>query len=453
MNSPIVLPPSVTYIIQTLQLAGYEAYVVGGCVRDSLLGREPKDWDVTTQATPPIVKELFRRTVDTGIKHGTVTVLKGDESFEVTTYRIDGTYMDARHPSEVTFTPSLHEDLKRRDFTINAMAYEESAGLIDPFNGSADLEQRILRCVGNPLERFQEDALRMLRAIRFCAQLNFEMEPRTKEAILSLAPLIQKISQERLRDEIQKILLSPHPEFIGQLYELGLSAYIFPEWDAVMETPQIHPHHRFGVGEHILEALRVSPPNKNVRLALLLHDIGKPQCLTTSAEGRTHFYGHDVLSAKMTRRILNRFRYDHATIDWVSSLVEFHDYGKDNPPTMYMMRRLMQRIGVALCPDLFEVMRADILAQSDYKRSEKLEALDEMISYFHEIQARGDCVKVADLAINGKDLLSIGFKPGPQIGVILHKLMEFVLETPSMNTKESLLTYVLDTLSDDTLSP
>ena len=251
----IQIPEKAKYIIETIQNAGFEAYVVGGCVRDSILGRCPEDWDITTSARPEQVKALFRRTIDTGIQHGTVTVMLDKEGFEVTTYRVDGKYEDSRHPKEVTFTPNLEEDLKRRDFTINAMAYNETEGLIDIFGGLQDIEAKMIRCVGDPEERFGEDALRIMRAIRFSAQLGYEIHEDTEAAIRKLAPTLQKISAERIQVELTKLLISPHPDTLRDAYDMGVTKVILPEFDAMMETPQKHKHHKYNVGEHTLHAL------------------------------------------------------------------------------------------------------------------------------------------------------------------------------------------------------
>lgn len=244
------LPAAVNMIIDVLQAHGYEGFAVGGCVRDSVLNRTPDDWDITTSATPYQVKELFSKTVDTGLQHGTVTVMVHGVGYEVTTYRIDGEYEDARHPKEVQFTSNLTEDLKRRDFTINAMAYSKDRGLIDEFGGMNDLQRKIIRCVGDPWQRFGEDALRILRAVRFAAQLGFEIEENTKKAIVELAPTLSKISAERIQTETVKLLMSDRPEMWRSVYDLGITRIIMPEFDAIMETPQNTPHHMYNVGEH-----------------------------------------------------------------------------------------------------------------------------------------------------------------------------------------------------------
>ncbi len=264
----INIPDKAKDVIGTIMTAGFEAYVVGGCVRDSVLGRTPEDWDITTSARPEQVKALFPHTVDTGLQHGTVTVMMGREGFEVTTYRIDGKYEDCRHPENVTFTPSLREDLQRRDLTINAMAYNEEQGLVDIFGGMEDISEGIVRCVGDPRERFREDALRILRAIRFSAQLGYVIEEGTRKAAAELAPLLSKISAERIQTELVKLLVSPHPEYLRLAYECEVTAVFLPEFDKAMETPQRHPHHCYSVGEHILASLGYVETDRVLRLAM-----------------------------------------------------------------------------------------------------------------------------------------------------------------------------------------
>ena len=272
----ISIPKHASDIIKTLSAHGYEAYVVGGCVRDSILGKEPADWDITTSALPEQVKALFPRTIDTGLKHGTVTIMMDKVGYEVTTYRIDGTYEDHRRPNEVTFTSDLKEDLMRRDFTINAMAYNEEQGLVDLFGGIQDLTDRIIRCVGNPAERFDEDALRMLRAVRFAGQLNFKIEENTKAAIEAQHTFLKDVSAERIQTELMKLLVSGHPEMIRTAYETGLTSVFLPEFDRMMETPQNNPHHIYSVGDHTVHAVETIASNPVLRLTMLLHDIAKP---------------------------------------------------------------------------------------------------------------------------------------------------------------------------------
>lgn len=433
----IQLPEKVHKIIDTLEEAGFEAYAVGGCVRDSILGREPDDWDITTSAKPEEMKRLFPRTVDTGIKHGTVTVLLGGEGFEVTTYRIDGTYEDGRHPSEVTFTSNLKEDLLRRDFTINAMAYNERDGLMDLYGGLADIDKQVIRCVGDAVERFEEDALRMLRAVRFSAQLGYRIDEVTGEAVKALAPNLQKISAERIRVELVKLVTSPHPDYLRTAYELGITAQVLPEFDLCMETPQRHRHHCYDVGEHILHSMLGVEPDKVLRLGMLFHDIGKPQTLTVDPDGTTHNKRHPLEGEKITRKVMRRLKFDNDTTDKVTKLVLYHDY--DIAPTEAGVRRAVNRIGEDIFPMIFTVRRADIAAQSDYMREEKLAKVAYIEKLYREVLARRDAVTLKDLAISGNDLIAGGMPPGRQIGETLSALLERVLDDPSLNTREILL--------------
>lgn len=433
----IQLPEKVHNIINTLEEAGYEAYAVGGCVRDSILGREPDDWDITTSAKPEETKRLFPRTVDTGIKHGTVTVLLGGEGFEVTTYRIDGVYEDGRHPTEVTFTANLKEDLRRRDFTINAMAYNDKSGLVDLYGGLTDIEDKVIRCVGDARERFDEDALRMLRAVRFSAQLGYRIDEATGEAVKALAPNLQKISAERIQVELIKLVTSPHPDYLRTAYELGITAQILPEFDLCMETPQRHKHHCYDVGEHILHSMLGVEPDKVLRLGMLFHDIGKPQTLTIGPDGTTHNKKHPFEGEKITRKVMRRLKFDNDTTDKVTKLVLYHDY--DIAPTEAGVRRAVSRIGEDIFSMIFTVRRADIAAQSDYMREEKLAKVAYIEKLYKEVLARKDAVTVKDLAISGNDLIAEGMPPGRQIGKTLSALLERVLDDPSLNTKDILL--------------
>ncbi len=437
-NMVINLPEKVKYIINTIAEAGYEAYAVGGCIRDSILGREPDDWDITTSARPEQVKALFRRTVDTGIAHGTVTVMLEREGYEVTTYRIDGEYEDHRHPREVQFTSRLVEDLQRRDFTVNAMAYNDAVGLVDAFDGIGDIRRGVIRCVGCARDRFGEDALRILRALRFSAQLGYDIEEDTRQAICELAPSLQLISAERIRTELVKLLVSLHPDYLRQAYDMGVTAVVLPELDRCMETPQNHPHHCYSVGEHILHSLDGVPAVKDLRLAMLLHDIGKPQTLETDGQGITHFHGHPAVSAQMAKEILRRLRFDNDTIVTVCRLVEFHDYGNNVDPTPVIVRRAMNRIGEDIFAKLLVVKRADIASQSDYQRREKEERVDAWEREYREIAASRQCVSLNDLAVSGKDLIAAGMKPGPRLGEMLQRMLEHVLEVPEDNSREKL---------------
>lgn len=434
----IQLPEKVKLIINCITEAGYEAYAVGGCIRDSILGRVPDDWDITTSATPQQVKQLFRRTIDTGIQHGTVTVMLDREGFEVTTYRIDGKYEDGRHPTEVTFTPNLEEDLKRRDFTINAMAYNEQTGIVDLFGGIQDIEAGIIRCVGDARARFTEDALRIMRAIRFAAQLGYRIEGETRDAISELAPNLRQISAERIQVELTKLVNSAHPETMRTVYDTGVAAIILPEFQEIMETVQNHPHHCYSVGEHTLCAMQQVERKKELRLAMLFHDIGKPQCLTVDEEGIPHFYGHAQVSAEIARKILRRLRYDNDTTNTVYKLVLYHDSIGGEEPTRRMVRRAMNKIGEDIFPMLFAVRKADILAQSETSREENLKGLAEWQALYEEILERKECVSLKTLALTGSDLIALGMQPGKALGETLHRMLELVLDHPEYNTREYL---------------
>ena len=365
----IQIPEKVNKIIHTLQEHGYEAYAVGGCVRDSFLGREPMDWDITTSAMPEETKALFPHTFDTGIEHGTITVLLDHEGFEVTTYRVDGKYEDSRHPKEVIFVRNLKEDLLRRDFTINAMAYNEKEGLVDIFGGMDDLKAGIIRCVGNAQARFSEDALRILRGIRFAAQLGFELEDETREGMRLLAPTLRKISAERIQVELVKTLTSSRPDLLREAWKLGITKEFLPEFDLAMETTQETVHHMYTVGEHILHTLLEVRPDRILRLTMLLHDIGKPYRKTMDADGVAHFKGHPEKSSELANEILHRLKFDNDTIRKVTKLVRYHDHRM--PVTPAHVRRAVHEIGEDLFPLYLEVRRADVSAQSMYQREEK----------------------------------------------------------------------------------
>lgn len=454
----IEIPTGAAYILQQLNKHGYEAYIVGGCVRDSLLGKQPNDWDITTSAKPEEVKAIFHRTIDTGIQHGTVTVLvdreilddgRGspashtDYAFEVTTYRVDGVYTDHRRPESVCFTASLEEDLKRRDFTINAMAYNPEQGVIDIFGGQKDLEKGIIRCVGEASERFDEDALRILRAIRFAAQLDFVIENQTREAMRDQAKFLKDISAERICTELTKMIVSKHPERLEEAYELGLTNIFLPEFDRMMQTPQNNPYHLYDVGRHTLQVMRAVSATPVLRYAALLHDVGKPECKTTDETGVDHFYGHQELSAKMARTILRRLKLDNDTIDQVCRLVRNHDYGlSGDGPGMKSFRRFVAQLGAEHFADFLEIRKGDMAGQSAYHLEQRRQVIAHMEAMYAEIIEQKQCLKLSELEISGKDLIAIGVKPGPDMGRILKALLDQVLEEPELNTREQLLAIV-----------
>lgn len=431
----ITIPENVSKIINVLENYGFEAFVVGGCVRDSFLGKEPADWDITTSARPDQVKALFSRTIDTGLKHGTVTIMMGKTGYEVTTYRIDGVYEDNRHPESVTFTTSLKEDLMRRDFTINAMAYSDKRGLVDLFNGAEDLRKGIIRCVGNAEERFEEDALRMMRAVRFAGQLNFHIDDETLQAITKKRKLLYNVSVERIAMELLKMMISDHPEILRTAYEAKLTEIFLPEFDRMMETPQNNPHHMYNVGDHTLYALTYIAPNPILRLSILFHDIGKPATKTTDKQGIDHFYKHPKVSSDLAYDILKRLKFDNKTIDLVTTLILNHDTRFRDPAKTGRrhVRRTIQKVGPTLFPYLLDVMEADVKAQSPYMRKEKLSILDETRLVYQEIIDAGDCLSLKDLKINGNHLKALGIREGKMIGAILNTLLSMVLEHPELN--------------------
>ena len=396
----IKLPVKVKHIISRLEKNGYEAYAVGGCVRDSVLDRVPEDWDITTSAKPEEVKKLFTATIDTGLQHGTVTVVIEKEGYEVTTFRLDGDYSDGRHPDRVAFTSSLTEDLKRRDFTINAMAYSEKTGLIDRFDGEKDLEYGIIRAVGDAEERFSEDALRMLRAIRFAGQLNFDIEGKTFDAIKKLSPNISKVSVERIAKELEKLLLSDNPEYIGLVYETGIFGVIAPEIAELFKAGVIY--------NSIKAVRRASYPEKKelyqIRTALFL----------------------EMLGADRAARLLKRFKMDNDTINTVKKLIGLMQ--RETETSALEMRRTVKEAGHKIMPLLFEARRAKALPDSS--------------KLYENLLARGECTDIAGLKINGKDLMEAGIPKGIMIGQTLERLLELVIENPELNTGEGLLSEV-----------
>ncbi len=454
----IDIPVGAQYIIEKLNSAGYEAYIVGGCVRDSILGKVPNDWDITTSATPYEVKEIFRRTIDTGIQHGTVTVLVdksivtkdtkfSDYAFEVTTYRVDGEYQDHRRPNSVEFTTSLEEDLKRRDFTINAMAYNDTEGVIDIFGGMKDLDEGVIRCVGNPTDRFDEDALRILRAVRFAAQLGFSIDEETRTAMNKQAKFLSDISAERIQVELTKLITSNNPDRLIEAYELGLTKIILPEFDAMMETKQNNPNHKYSVGEHTIKVMENVPADMVLRYSALLHDVGKPSCKTTGEDGIDHFYGHQQAGAKLARKILRRLKLDNNTIDRTCNLVEHHDYYLESESQGSAFRRFVGKLGMDNFIDYNLLRQADIAGQSDYNLDKKLACVEVMKNLYQMVVEENQCIKISDLAIGGKELMELGMKPGRDMGQMLHYLLDMVLDNPSLNEKDKLIELVKDKMS------
>jgi tRNA nucleotidyltransferase (CCA-adding enzyme) len=436
MHELIQPPEKVLNILRTLKENGCEAYAVGGCVRDSVLGRTPKDWDITTIALPFFVKELFTKTIDTGLKHGTVTVMLEGEAFEVTTFRIDGQYEDGRRPNKVEFTANLEDDLRRRDFTMNAMAWNDERGIVDPFGGMKDIAAGIIKAVGKPGERFSEDSLRILRAVRFAARLGFEIENRTLKAAKEQSSLISNVSSERIREELTGILTSDHPMKFMLLKEIGILKLILPEMEACFNTPQNNPHHAYGVGEHTLRAVAACVNDKNLRWAMLLHDTGKAVTHTTDEKGIDHYYGHPAKSVEIASGILGRLKFDNRSTDRILRLIKYHD--REIAPVPKAVAKAVNVVGEDIFPDLMNVKRADKSAQIPKDIKKGLEYVDRIEGIYNELKEKRQCLKLSDMAINGNDLIDMGFEQGKEVGRVLGLLFEKVLDDPALNERRLL---------------
>lgn len=436
----IYIPREVKQIIDTFYKNNYEAYMVGGCVRDSLLGKTPKDYDVTTSAKPEVTQALFEKTIPTGLQHGTVTIMLNNEAFEVTTYRTEGTYIDNRRPEHVNFVSDIKEDLARRDFTINAFAYNDKDYLIDYFDGMSDLKNKIIRTVGNPNDRFQEDALRMLRAIRFSCQLDFSIDMETFKAISLNKALIKNISVERIRDELCKILISDNPsKGIELLRKTGILKIILPEINNLVDyTPKCNNHNR-NVFTHTLKVIDNTSNDLILRLAALFHDVGKLNTLTALPNGHHYFPGHSEEGAKMTKEILTKLKFDNNTINKVYAIIHDHLVLHVNiMPSDYEIKKLINKVGTENIYTLFELQKADINSLWDpVPFLAKVKYIEDKV---RAILDNHEPLIVKDLAINGKELMTeLNISPGKNIGETLNYLMEQVLENPLLNSKETLL--------------
>ena len=433
----IRLLDSVTEIISRLEENGFSAYLAGGAVRDILMGMAPHDYDVATSAPPQEVKRLFKRTIDTGIKHGTVTVVDNNTGYEVTTFRSDGEYKDGRHPENVEFVKNPKTDAARRDFTINAMMYNPESGILDFFGGRNDIQNKLVRCVGSPETRFKEDALRMLRAVRFSAALSFKIEEKTWRAIKKCAVLIKKVSAERVREEINKILLSDNPDYMRKLHECGLLKHIMPELERCFGERQKNKYHIYDVGEHIMQAVKQTPADLTLRWAALMHDVGKPLCSSTDPNGIIHFYGHHRESCTIAVDLMHRLRMDSDTIRDVAILVENHDVRVE--PSRAAVKRMMARTGEALFEKLLKLQIADNMAKNPAYFPDKKKRIDDAYTLYKEILAERQPYLVSHLVVNGKDLIKLGYRPGREIGDVLKKLIDEVIIDPKLNNREFLL--------------
>ena len=429
------IPAPVREILETLETAGHRAWCVGGCVRDALLGRAPEDWDVTTAARPEETMALFGdRAVPTGLHHGTVTVRTAAGGVEVTTLRRDGAYRDHRRPESVTFTDSLEEDLRRRDFTVNALAVDLRGTLQDPLGGRADLAAGVLRCVGDPDRRFDEDALRILRGARFAAQLGFAIHPDTAAAIHRNRALLGDIAPERIWTELKKLVTGAHAAEVLRAYPDVIGVF-WPEVLPMVGFNQRNRHHCHDVWEHTLHALAAVPPEVELRLAMLLHDIGKPNCFTVDEKGQGHFYGHPAESARLAGEMLRRLRADNATTETVVRLVTWHD--KNIPRTRSGVARALGKLGERDLRRLLDVKRADNLAQAPEYRAVQGE-IDKAEAILDQLLAESACVSLRQLAVNGRDLLALGLS-GPAVGRILRTLLDAVLDETLPNQRAALL--------------
>lgn len=435
------IPKDALEIIRCIEDAGYEAYIVGGCVRDLLMQREPNDWDITTSAKPEEIKRVFKRTYDTGIKHGTVTVILNKEHFEVTTYRIESDYKDFRHPENVSFVEDITLDLSRRDFTMNAIAYHPERGFVDPYEGMKDIERGCIRSVRNAVERFTEDALRILRAVRFAAQLGFEIEDETIAGIRECRDLLRHISKERIRDEFLKICISPRPEYINELHKLELLEYIIPEFIPAYEVPQNNPHHIYNVAQHTIVAMQNSASDVTLRLTLLLHDIGKITTRTTDDKGIDHFYNHPVKSAEIAKRVLRDLKMDNNSIKSISALILYHDYYIHNQMNKVLVKNVLTQIGPELFDLLLLVQESDVKAQNPEMLAPKLEGIKLQREIKEEIIANNEPYNKAMLAITGQDLIESGIPRGKVIGELLDKVLEKIIRNPEENDSELLIKY------------
>ncbi len=434
----LMIPEPVQALIFRLEERGYSAWAVGGCVRDSILGRVPEDWDVTTSALPDQVRECFPDcpVIETGLRHGTVTVILSQLHMEVTTYRVDGAYADHRHPDQVRFVADLEEDLARRDFTINAMAYHPRRGLADPFGGRRDLERGLLRCVGEPVKRLEEDALRIMRALRFAAVYDFRIEEEAERALRNCRELLKRVAAERIQVELNKLLCGSSAEAILNGYPEVLAVFI-PEIEPMVGFEQYNRHHCFDVWRHTARCVAEISPRPVLRLTMLLHDIGKPSCFTRDRNGVGHFYGHPKVGTEMTAHILKRLRYDNETGRQVKELVRYHDVRLGEG--LKGVRRLLAKVGEERYRQLLLVKRADALGQSTYHRTEKLELLRKMETGLEQVIREGQCFARKDLEVDGRALMGIGIPTGPELGRILKELFAEVVDGTLENEREALL--------------
>lgn len=434
----ISIPNEVNFIIKKLNENGFEGYLVGGCVRDCIMGSVPHDWDICTDAKPDQTQACFSeyKTVDVGKKHGTIGVVMHSGIYEITTYRVDGEYEDNRHPRSVEFTSNIVDDLSRRDFTVNAMAYNDKSGLEDPFGGSEDIADKLIKCVGDPFDRFNEDSLRILRGMRFASRFDFDIEANTAKAIHECKSLLHNVANERIREELLGILCGKSAENILNEYR-DVIAEVIPEITPCFDFEQNTPHHCFDVYRHIAHSVGVIEPDPLLRMTMLLHDIGKPEACTADPTGRYHFMGHPKISAQIGNDILKRLRFSNAFTSDCLKLIEYHDVRfNGNKKTV---RRVLGKLGIENMERLFKIQYADTMSQSEYNREQKLSDLNTAKFHLQEIIKDDECFSLKQLAVNGKDLIEAGITDGKEIGESLNYLFESVLNEELENDRQTLI--------------
>ena len=435
----IILPDNVAYILNTLNANNFEAYIVGGCVRDSILGLTPQDWDITTNATPDEIMLCFKnhKLITAGVKHGTVGVIIDKSVYEITTFRIDGDYTDNRHPESVTFSKNIESDLSRRDFTVNAMAYNPEKGLIDMFGGAEDLKYKAIRCVGDADKRFKEDALRILRALRFASTYDFTIEIKTSDAIFNNRLLLNNISEERIASEFNKLICGESAQYILNRYRRVISTFI-PEIEIMFNYNQNNPHHNRSLWKHTTSALKRVDSDLILRLTMFFHDVGKPMAQTTDEiTGYSHFKGHNKFSVAIAESVLKRLKYSNEIIETVKTLILYHDVRlSDNRK---QIKRLLSKIGEKNFRYLLKIQKADILAQSTYLREDKLQKYSQSVAIFEQIIKDNECLNLKDLAINGSNLIHIGITKGEDIGKTLKYLLLKVIDDELPNENNILI--------------
>lgn len=444
------LPISVKKIISTLNKGGFSCVLVGGCVRDYLMNRQINDYDLATDALPNQVEEIFNsqgyKTIDIGKKHGTIVVRQASKSFEITTYRWEGRYRNHRFPSEVKFVKDIYEDLKRRDFTMNAIAYDIHKGFIDPFNGQLSINKKNIKAVGDPNKRFTEDALRILRGMRFKSQLSFDIELETLKAMRSCKGFLNEISIERIREEFNKILLSDQPsETLRLMKNIELLEVIIPELKLMYGFNQHNPNHHLTVFEHTLKVVDGVSKDLVLRLAALLHDIGKPDAFFLDNDGIGHFYNHEKKSVEISMRILERLKYPKTIQDKVLDLIKEHMVVYNQDFSDKAVKKLMNRLETCGFDRFLELQYADINATANPDKNTHLTALKKRVG---NIKNKKEPRKICDLAINGHDLINLGIPQGKKIGNLLKELMDLVLDKPELNQKDLLMNYIQDKKSN-----